>query len=108
MSDATMHVRPTWLREGLDGDFNDQDAQRRNETRHVWVRLASIQASVRITNVSENGVGLITRESLPKGQRIRLTPDGRNEADHPYDSATLRVVHCTPTINGFKVGCVFE
>lgn len=99
---------PSWIAEGLECNFNDDEKLvRRGNTRHAWVRLASLQASLRIVNVSADGVGLISREAFSRDQRIELTPDGVSEDGTPYETAVLRVVHCTPAINGFKIGCVF-
>ena len=103
----TQPVKPSWIREGLEGHFEQQDRCRRGQLRQMWVRLASVELSVRIANVSPEGVGLISREPFTKDQRIRVTPEGTSEGGALYETATLRVVHCTPTINGYKVGCVF-
>jgi hypothetical protein len=73
----------------------------------VWVRLAAVDSPIRITNVSADGVGLISREAFGEGQRIRVTPEGTSEDGTPFETAILRVVHCTQTINGYKVGCLF-
>ena len=100
--------RPSWIREGLEGHFVDDDEpHRRNNTRHVWVRLALLESPVKILNVSADGIGLLTREPLTKGQCVKVTPEGVSADEAPYETATLRVVHSTPTLNGHKVGCVF-
>ena len=100
-------IQESWIQEGLEGHFEREDKCRRGQPRRMWVRLASVESTVRITNVSPDGVGLISREPFTEGQCIRVTPECATDDGREHEPATLRVVHCTSTINGYKVGCVF-
>jgi len=59
--------------------------------------------SAQVYNVSERGLGMIVRKPLRAGQRIQLSPGDGSEADR----ITATVVHCTQTVQGYKVGCEF-
>ena len=105
---------PAWLSEALEGDVID-DRRQRGTDRHVWVRLASVEAkdsatrfSAKIVNVSPEGLGLICREYLLEGDRLTVTPDGVAEDGSPYDCINVRVMHCTDAIQGYKVGCLMD
>ncbi len=109
---------PAWLRMAIEeGQRLDRHLNKRSEHRLVWVRLASLQPhpdapsekpiSVKIANVSSRGVGLISREHLEEGRQLVLSPDGVTEDLTPFETVNVRVVHCTKTIQGYKVGCVF-
>ena len=109
---------PAWLRTAIEeGERLDRHLNKRSEHRLAWVRLASLQPqpdtgaekpiSVKIANVSSRGVGLISREPLDEGLQLALSPDGVMEDLTPFETINVRVVHCTKTIQGYKVGCVF-
>ena len=106
-STAVAVAPPSWIQEGLEGHFEKQEHCRRGKPRQMWVRLATLKATVRIANVTANGVGLISREPFTEGQCIRVTPEGATDDGGDYEPATLRVVHCTSGVNGYKIGCVF-
>ena len=60
--------------------------------------------SAQVRNVSPRGMGMITRMPLTPGQVIQLSPgDG---SDGTPVQAT--VVHCTQTVQGYKVGCTLQ
>lgn len=109
---------PAWLRMAVEeGECVDRHLNKRSEHRLVWIRLASLKPhpdngsekpmSVKIANVSSRGVGLITREPVEEGRQLALSPDGVTEDLTPFETVNVRVVHCTKTIQGYKVGCVF-
>ena len=108
-------VPPAWLSEALEGDVVDDVLNKRSEHRHVWARLASVEEhgsakprfSAKIMNASPHGLGLTCRQTLCEGDQLTLTPDGVADDGTPYDPINVRVVYCTSTIQGFKVGCVF-
>ncbi|UCE59508.1 MAG: PilZ domain-containing protein [Phycisphaerales bacterium] len=107
---------PNWVREALDCEPTDSMPNKRREPRHVWIRLAKVQQadspgsspiSAKIMNASSQGIGLTSRQPLLEGQELTVTPDGVSEEAAPYETVKVRVIHCTSTIQGFKVGCVF-
>ncbi|MHC4697817.1 MAG: hypothetical protein ACYTFA_13885 [Planctomycetota bacterium] len=109
---------PAWLRSAVEeGECADPQLNKRGEHRYVWVRLASVEPRsdggsamgmpVKIANVSSQGVGLISRKPLEESEQLVLTPDGVTEKWAPFESVNVRVIHCTRTVQGYKVGCVF-
>ena len=58
---------------------------------------------VRLLNVCSTGIGFIARKKFPVGRELEPSP-----ADDPGETICVRVVHCTRTTQGYKVGCVFE
>ncbi len=108
---------PSWLLEALDGDVTDDVLNKRSEPRHIFASPASLRPidggadctpiRVRIFNASESGVAFISREALEQGQTLCLHP--RHEEGVGDDArVNVRVVHCTQTVQGFKIGCEFE
>jgi len=60
-----------------------------------------VHASVR--DVCMTGLGLVVRNRLPVDTVVRIVlalEDG-------YYAAKVRIVHCTQTVGGFKIGCDF-
>ncbi len=107
---------PNWVREALDCEPTDSMPNKRSEPRHVWIRLATVQhadtpeaspISAKIMNASSQGIGFSSRKAFEEGQELTFTPDGVSEESAPYEAVKVRVIHCTSTIQGFKVGCVF-
>jgi len=61
----------------------------------------SVYASCR--DINAQGIGLLCREPLEPGTRAELVID----IDGTKYCAALRIVHCTQTVGGYKVGCEF-
>jgi hypothetical protein len=112
--DQTTQIQlPDWLNEALiEGDPTDATPNKRHEGRTISALYCLVERpgmpgqplSARVFNVSPQGLGMITRTSLQSGQRVRLLPgDGLDGA--PVE---VVVVHCTQTVQGFKVGCSFQ
>ncbi len=108
---------PAWLQEAMEGDVTDDVLNKRSEPRHIFASPASLQpvdgaaacapTRVRIFNASESGVAFICRDELQQGDVLSLHP--RHEDASDIDAAiTVCVVHCTQTVQGYKIGCVFE
>ena len=108
---------PAWLAEGLEGEPTGELLNRRSEPRHVFSGIARVRpehdpsatpVSVRPFNVSPRGIGFIARQEFEEAQRLIIFPEGTSEPDANQAAVRLRVVHCTQTIQGYKVGCVIE
>ncbi len=108
---------PGWLLEALEGECTDDLLNKRSEARHVGGMLVSATLrdeeaekpfSVRIMNASTKGVGFISRQRLEPGAKVKLTTDWVPEDGTPCVPVNVRVVHCTQTIQGYKVGTVLE
>jgi len=103
---------PEWLQQAIiEGDSVAGVRNKRAEDRMVSALFCQIESdgqpgeilSARVHNVSESGLGMITRRWLRPGQRIQLTPADGSDGE----PVTATVVHCTQTIQGYKVGCAF-
>jgi len=108
---AKVHL-PAWMSETLvEGDPVGGIRNKRGEDRLVSALYCLIERdgqpgeslSAQVYNVSERGLGMIVRKPLRAGQRIQLSPGDGSEADR----ITATVVHCTQTVQGYKVGCEF-
>ena len=108
---STIIQLPRWLQEAIaEGEPTDGIPNKRGEKRILSALYCLIEQdaaaehlSARVYNVSANGLGMITRRRMSPGQQIQLMPgDGSDGAP-----VTARVVHCTQTIQGYKVGCTF-
>ena len=105
---------PGWLREALrDGDLPGDFPNKRTEPRRVCTAPCLLTSeddpsvppiAVRVTNVTPSGVGFISRKVLTANFRFKLVPEGL-EDDEPV---CVRIVHCTRTVQGYKVGCSIE
>ena len=109
MIQDTTNAMPSWLRDSLTTDPEDGVLNKRRRSRHTWTVLARAtllgdsvgkQFSVKTFNVSPGGVGLITRVPLRESAHLELVP-----ADGSGEPVRIRVVHCTRTLQGYKVGC---
>ena len=107
---------PGWFLEALEGGEPPAGVlNKRSEPRCDAYLLASLHPndapetkplSVKITNLSSRGIGLITRAQLTENQEFQLAPQGVSEDGTPLESVQVRVVHCTRTVQGYKVGCI--
>jgi hypothetical protein len=110
---ANVRPLPTWLMAALaSADADGGVLNKRRDARRPWSGLINAQNAadpskrsftVNVFNLSSLGLGIITRNQQCVGDRLVLTPVGE-----PGQNITVRVVHCTRTIQGFKVGCRFE
>jgi hypothetical protein len=105
---------PRWLRDAFEaGEPMHSLPDQRRESRRVCAEsfLAQIVPEpevesflVRGFNLNHLGLGFIAPCELKVGRRLKLTP-----ADDPAKPpACVRVVHCTKTAQGYKIGCEFE
>ena len=105
---------PDWLSEALEESYPTDDLpNKRSESRRVWSSLYLLTSeddtsgtpiTVRMTNVASAGIGFVSRKVLTPHSRFKLTPEGREDAEPVH----VRVVHCTKTVQGYKVGCSIE
>ena len=107
---------PSWLLEALESETGDLVLNKRSEPRRDSYLLAFLEAgdtpgverlSVKVTNVSSRGIGFIARSPLEESREFQLTPQGVSEHGTPFEAVRVRVVHCTQTVQGYKVGGVF-
>jgi hypothetical protein len=114
-SDPPEHPElPEWLGEALEeGETTDNLPNKRSTSRRVWTVFCRVQSvgeptmtsfTARLFNVGPGGIGLVTRRELEPGLRLEVVPEG----DANQDAVQVRVVHCTQTVQGYKVGCAFE
>jgi hypothetical protein len=108
---------PEWLKEALQGEVTDNVPNKRGEPRRVLSCLAAVIAAnqpearpttVRIYNIGSGGVGFTARSAFSPGVTLRLVPEGTPKEQVAKMSVVVRVIHCTQTIQGFKVGCAIE
>ena len=105
---------PSWLQQWVDeGPPTDSFANKRSESRrecavycvaHCMDDETVTPFHARMFNVDSQGVALLTRQALIVGLRLLLRPEGDEQAP----AVTARIVHCTQTVQGYKVGCLFE
>ena len=104
---------PEWLHEALrEREPTDDLPNKRAESRRVWTVFCLAQPedepsmdpfTARVFNACAGGVGFIARKEVPVGQRLELRPEHGPEET----SVHVRVIHCTRTVQGYKVGCAF-
>ncbi len=102
---------PEWLSEGFEGEPTDSLLNKRDNVRHVWVSFACGRTvddpeaksfTAKTFNVSRGGIGIVVRQPIEEGITIEIGPDqGLTE------SIRARVMHCTQTVGGYKLGCLF-
>lgn len=114
-TDEKLQVQlPDWLIEAIEaGDPLEGVPARRGEARlHAWsfpcriVPIGGDQSASftsNLQNVSSQGLGFISRQTLTPGDELDITPADQPEAP----SVRARIKHCTRTLQGFKVGCNF-
>ena len=107
---------PIWLLDALQGEAPKEVLNKRSEPRYEWLSLASLGArpssatkpvSVKVTNVSSRGVGLVSRTPVDQGGEFQLTPEGVAPDGASFDPVRVSVIHCTQAVQGYKIGCVF-
>ena len=109
----TLVELPKWVRKAIEsGEPMAALPNKRRDLRRVCVeafivhpenRPTAERFSVRGFNVNSHGIGFISERELVVGLRLALAPAG--DLDEP--PIWVRVVHCTETAEGHKVGCAF-
>ncbi|HSS65424.1 MAG TPA: PilZ domain-containing protein [Gammaproteobacteria bacterium] len=104
---------PAWLIEQWEGGESDgtparnRAEERRNVTASCFVRVDEssepVLAHIFNMNLQGSGIGLIVRKRLDPGQDIMLIP-----SDGDGEPVKAHVVHCTQTVQGYKIGCSVE
>ena len=114
-TDEKLQVQlPNWLIEAIEaGEPLEGVPARRGESRlHAWsfpCRIVpvggkpSASFTSNLLNVSQQGLGFISRRDMATGDELDITPADQPEAP----SVRGRIKHCTRTLQGFKVGCAF-
>lgn len=111
---STNRPLPSWLRDALHEFSPDRGSTKRQDPRQPATGLANViplhqpqaeQVSVRLYNVGSNGIGFTARCQFALGEELVLTPEGTSKIAEPENSVYLRVIHCTQTVQGFKIGC---
>lgn len=103
---------PEWLRDALAHSTPmDGPLIRRSVPRRCWSDFYVLRSAespdttgtfVRGINVSTGGVGCISRSGLGVGEVFDLSP-----MEEVREPVRVRVVHCTRTVQGYKVGLAF-
>lgn len=104
---------PSWVLDAIDGgETLDDFLNKRSEPRRLTYLACDAQDvddpspkpfTVRVANVSTQGMGFIAHRELPGGIWLRVKPSD----DANARAVIVRVVHCTRAIQGYKVGCLF-
>lgn len=111
MGHEAQNALPSWLIDALASEPEAGTLNKRGDSRHTWIAFARAtilggtevkQLSVKTFNVGPGGIGLITRVPLRESADLELVPE-----DGPGKPVRVRVVHCTQTLQGYKVGCEF-
>ena len=107
-------VLPQWFVEALGGEPTDNVLNKRSETRHEWMVLAHVgpadpsnskRSLVKVFNVSNDGIGFVSRQHIPEQTRIIFSPDGVTEAGSPFQPIEAVTLYSRQTIQGYKIGC---
>ena len=104
---------PPWLDDVLAESVEPTEAppSRRDEPRRSWAGSCFMQPDGepdalhslgRGLNICRAGLGCISRQELEIGQQLAITPVAGGG-----EPVRVRVVHCTRTVQGYKVGCAF-
>jgi len=103
---------PDWLAEAIEeGEPLEGIPNKRHTDRVLSALYCQVEQngpktgslSAQVTNVSTSGLGMITRKSIPPGERLYISP-GDGSVGEPVE---VLVAHCTQTLQGYKVGCTF-
>ena len=105
---------PDWLVSAIEaGEPLEGVPARRGESRlHAWsfsCRIVpvggdpSASFTSNLQNVSLQGLGFISRQSLTIGNELDITPTDQPGAP----CVRARILHCTVTLQGFNVGVFF-
>ena len=105
---------PTWLRNAFEEGEPADDAlnSKRQRPRRIDGLLINVQPDddsnanpfpARLWTVSTHGIGFRAPIPFAQGDRLKLTPD-----DAPDQPVRVSVVHCTPQVHGYLIGCLIE
>ena len=110
----TQCAHPAWFSDALEvSSPSDDVANKRSESRREWISRCLVTPegdthgtpiTVQTINITSNGIGFLSREEIKTNSRFKLTPADAKDAQPVH----VRVVHCTQTIQGYKVGCSIE
>ena len=105
---------PSWLRPYLEvGPVTDSYANKRFEQRrecsvycvaHSIDEESGVPFHARIFNVDSRGFALLARREVVVSHRLQVRPDVEEEVA----PVRVRVMHCTQTVQGYKVGCLLD
>jgi hypothetical protein len=113
-SSKTTSSLPDWLWELLEEEPGEGSHGKRRKPRQYAGGLAwatrvgepnGKPIAVRLYNVGPTGLCFTSRVEFARGTRVNLLPDGDPDIVAPKPAVKLSVVHCTGTVQGFKVGC---
>lgn len=110
MSSKNVNDLPEWAQYGFEGAPESGVLNKREDSRHTWVDYVNVcqpdcpadQVSIKTLNISQQGVGFVSRQAFHEDDILHIFPD-----ECPEQPLKVRVVHCTQTIAGFKVGCAY-
>jgi hypothetical protein len=110
----TIRLTPEHLSQWMTESSHCDVSRKRSESRqNLYPELVNIQIlrkgsppiliETRSRDLCENGMGLTSRYRIDDGELldVRFSHDGRTYEAH------ARVVHCTQTVGGYKVGLTF-
>ena len=113
-SDKLRAIIASWVQQARGSGDTDVYPGKREKLRCTWavpfeVMVVGSGGSQRTfyatgRDISEQGLGMFTREQLERGSvvRIRLAEEGQKG---PWVPA--RVAHCTQTVGGYRTGLTF-
>lgn len=115
-SDAQRSI-PTWLQAILDEEGSEDRTGKRHEARIHASGLAKVThigersitpIPVRLYNAGAHSVGFTARYEFNPGDELTLLPHDAPEIVAPELAVRLQIVHCTQTVQGYKIGCKFS
>jgi hypothetical protein len=102
--------RPQWFLDAL-AEATEQDVLvKRREQRQPFMDNLEVEfltgprrakLNSRGQNVSETGLCIVSRSRIDLYVEVRLRPDC---ADAPQEWLNGRIIHCTQTVGGYKIG----
>jgi hypothetical protein len=96
-----------WIQEASSGGDPDVYSAKRGELRHscnwqVKMRYKGLVHDIILRDVSDNGLGLVTRYEVGSGETVEL----RRRPEEPWVRA--RVMHATGTVGKYKLGALIQ
>lgn len=101
--------RPEWYRKALATckalSSRTVHVERRSDPHLEWSAKCTVQLITSIVrtngcNLSSGGLLFVSPEPFARDQYVRVLPDGES----PQDAVLVKVLHCQPTPNGFRIG----
>ncbi len=105
---------PAWLQAILDEEGPENGTGKRREARVHASGLAKVThigessitpVPVRLYNAGAHSVGFTARHEFNPGDELTLLPHDAPEIVAPELAVRLQIVHCTQTVQGYKIGC---